>query len=266
MTVRPMDLPSEHIAAIEQAVAQTTLRVFVTDIGGQKTVVKRQEAARPSWRYAILRGFSRLLREPLLMPAHVPGGAAAQAIEVARLTRLYNAGVPVPALLHVTPKWIAMECVGAENLGDTLRRTSSVAEKRALWVQALEAILQTHQKNQNLSQVFIRNVMYDNGRVVFIDFEDDPEQSMGLANAQARDWLFFLFGSVWMLDMPLDEAVKLFWQYLKQDSVEVQQALLHSGKVVGWLRHLPSKRKPWGRDVIAAQNAGALLHALKKMA
>ncbi len=265
MSVENMTFSVDQIEQIEKQIAQTAARVFVMQVDGRQMVIKRQEAARPSWRYAILRGFSRLLREPLLMPAYVPGGAAAQAIEVLRLTRLANAGVPVPVLLHVTPEWFAMSLVGQENLGDILRRTLDIEKKRALWQQGLAAILETHQKGQNLSQVFIRNVMYHDGQIVFIDFEDDPEQSMGLANAQARDWLFFLFGSVWMLDMPLDEAVQLFWQYLQKDSSDVQKALLHSGKVVGWLRFLPSKRKPWGRDVIAAQNAGAVLHALRKL-
>ena len=265
MMIEHTVLSEEQVQLIEAKNAQTPARVYVTQVDGQTMVIKRQEAARPAWRYAILRGFSRVLREPLLMPAHVPGGSAAQAIELARLTRLADAGVPVPTVLHVASDWFAISYVGQENLGDILRRSDDVATKRALWMQGLEAILSTHQKGQNLSQVFIRNVMYHDGQIVFIDFEDDPEQSMGLANAQARDWLFFLFGSVWMLDLPTDEAVQLFWQYLQKDSTDVQKALLHSASVVGWLRHLPKKRKPWGRDVIAAQNAGALLHALKKI-
>jgi len=259
------ELSMEQITKIEQMISQTNQRVFVLQLDDSSIVVKRQEAARPSWRYAILRGFSRLLREPLLMPAYVPGGEKAQAIEVSRLKRLARAEVPVPALLHETTDWIAIEYAGSENLGDVLQRINDVDQKRAVWTQALQAILDTHKKNQNLSQVFIRNVMYNEGRVVFIDFEDDPEKSMGLARAQARDWLFFLFGSVWMLNISADEAFQLLSPFLKQESKEVQNALTHSGKVLGWLRFLPKKRKPWGRDVIAAQNAGAVLHALRKL-
>lgn len=258
-------LSVEQIIKIEQMISQTDQRVFVLRFDDSSIVIKRQEAARPSWRYAILRSFSRLLREPLLMPAYVPGGEKAQAIEVSRLKRLASAGVPVPTLLHEAQDWIAIEYAGSENLGDVLRRISDVDQKRAVWTQALQAILETHKKNQNLSQVFIRNVMYNENKVVFIDFEDDPEKSMGLAKAQARDWLFFLFGSVWMLNISTHESVQLLSPFLKQESEEVQNALIHSGKVLGWLRFLPKKRKPWGRDVIAAQSAGAVLHALTKL-
>lgn len=246
---------------IEQQFATQPARVFVTSIDGRKMIIKRQEIARPAWRYRILRACSRLFDEPLLMPAHVPGGAAAQTIEVARIKRLAAAGVPVPRLLHVTSEWFAIEYLGVSNLRDKMLHGEHVASH--YWEQALSAILDTHKKGQNLSQAFFRNLMYDKGQVFFIDFEDDPEQSMGLVNAQARDWLFFLFSSTWLVELADDAKADLLWRYIKQERPEVQASVVHLAKTTGWLRFLPKKRKPWGRDVMAAQAYAQLIVGLK---
>ena len=254
-------LSPSQISLIEQQFVTEHARVFVTHVGDQKVVIKRQEIARPAWRYRILRACSHLFGEPLLMPAHVPGGAAAQTIEVSRIKRLAAAGVPVPQLLHVSNNWFAIEYLGGNNLRDKMLHGEHPASY--YWEQALSAILDAHKKGQNLSQSFFRNLMYDKGQVFFIDFEDDPEKSMGLVNAQARDWLFFLFSSTWLVELKGDALVNLLWRYIKQEHPEVQAAVMHLATTTGWLRFLPKKRKPWGRDVMAAQAYAQLIVELK---
>ncbi len=254
-------LSPSQVNLIEQQFLTEHARVFVTRVDDHKMVIKRQEIARPAWRYRILRACSRLLGEPLLMPAHVPGGAAAQTIEVSRIKRLSIAGVSVPQLLHVSSEWFAIEYLGTNNLRDKMLHGEHPASY--YWEQALSAILDTHKKGQNLSQSFFRNLMYDKGQVFFIDFEDDPEQSMGLVNAQARDWLFFLFSSTWLVELADGAKADLLWRYIKQERPEVQASVVHLAKTTGWLRFLPKKRKPWGRDVMAAQAYAQLIVGLK---
>ena len=148
-------------------------------------------------------------------------------------------------------------------LNDWYERKTCEHPASYYWEQALSAILDTHKKGQNLSQSFFRNLMYDKGQVFFIDFEDDPEQSMGLVNAQARDWLFFLFSSTWLVELTDDAKADLLWRYIKQERPEVQASVVHLAKTTGWLRFLPKKRKPWGRDVMAAQAYAQLIVGLK---
>ena len=255
-------LSALQIQTIEAQFDVQQARVFIIDVDGQKMVIKRQEVARPAWRYRILRACARMFNEPLLMPAHVPGGAEAQAIEVSRLQRLAVAGVAVPKIFYIASHWFAIEYLGTSNLRDKMLHGENPPSH--YWEQAVSAILETHRKGQNLSQAFFRNLMYDKGQVFFIDFEDDPERSMGLAKAQARDWLFFLFSSTWLVGLTPNQLVDLFWRYLQNDHLEVREAVFHLVKTTGWLRFLPKKRHPWGRDVMAAQAYAQLIFNLNK--
>lgn len=256
-------LNQNQISMVESRLSQSEQRVIIMDVEGTQIVVKRQENARPAWRYTLLRGCAKIFREPLVMPAHVPGGAAAQEIEVSRIRALAAVGAPVPELLHVASDWIAISYLGSSSIRDLMHQSEKPPS--FYWSETFAAILDLHQRGQNSSQLFNRNAMYCDGRVVFIDFEDDPAQSLGLAHAQARDWLFFIFSSTWMLEINAQQAAQLLWSYLKQDSVAVQKAFLHTLKTMRWLRHLPKKRKPWGRDVMALHAFGQVLHELKKM-
>jgi hypothetical protein len=91
------------------------------------------------------------------------------------------------------------------------------------------------------------------------------EGRSGLVHAQARDWLFYVFSSMWLLDVTPSQAAAIMMTYLKQDDLAVQTTVKKSCGTLAWLRFLPSKRKPWGRDVVAAQGAGAILHELQKL-
>ena len=248
-----------QIDIIKQAIAQTERRVFVADVEGTKMIIKRHEPARGYHRYVLLKGVSKIFNLPALAPVPAPGGAAAQAIEIQRLATLRNAGVPVPELLHVEPDWIAISYEGQYSIGRTIEKGDKPS---VYWEQGLAAILDVHQKGQNLSQVFIRNAMWHDNRVVFIDFEDDPAASIGLANAQTRDWLFYLYSSAWMLEIPPADAAKIMFKYLHQDNADVQKIVFDSLGALKWLRHLPSQRKPWGRDIVALHRVGKVLHEM----
>ena len=252
-----------QVATIEQRLSQTEQRVIVTEIDGIKMVIKRQEKARPQSRYALLKFASKIFGQPVLAPAYAPGGAEAQKIEAARLTRLAAAGVPVPELLHVAPDWIAISYAGQYSIGRMIQKGELAPS--VYWQQGLAAISEVHQKGQNLSQVFVRNAVWNDDKITFIDFEDDPEASLGLANAQARDWLFYLFSSVWMLEISPTQAAKIMFEYLQKDPIEVQNVILNSMKGIAWLRHLPSKRKPWGRDVVALNGIGTILYEMQQL-
>ncbi len=52
-----------------------------------------------------------------------------------------------------------------------------------------------HARGQYLSQAFTRNCIGIGERVAVFDVEDDPLQVMSLAQAQARDWLAYLYTS-----------------------------------------------------------------------
>ena len=116
-----------------------------------------------------------------------------------------------------------------------------------------------HARGQYLSQASARNLMVTPGGIAAIDFEDDPREVLPLAAAQVRDWLLYLQSTVWLLPQSQDELLPL-WERLAPTGADAA-AMLESVERMAWMRHLPRKRKPWGRDIVSAQAAASLLHA-----
>ena len=65
--------------------------------------------------------------------------------------------------------------------------------------------------------------------------------------------------------MDRQESAQLFVDYLLQDDVAVQREVKRAASAFSWLRILPKKRKPWGRDVVSVQAAAQVLHIVVKL-
>ena len=253
---------TEQLEAINAQLALTSNRTAVFSVDDLAIVVKRQEPPRQYCGYQILNILANVLGQPVVRGVPAPGGSVAQAIEVARLHTLAAAGVSVPKVLHVTSQWFAMSFLGKTSIDELLRHEP---EKNLIyWESGLQAILQLHRLDQNASQCFARNMIWHEGNVSFIDFEDDPIKSMPLASAQARDWLLYLHSSAYILNMDAHQIAQRFLRYLRQDEKDVQEEVMRVTRSFGWLCILPSKRKPWGRDVVAVQAAAEVLHLADK--
>ncbi len=245
---------------IESELLPHSGRILIQEAAGEILVIKRQEAARPQFGYTLLNALAKIFKQPLLCAVPAPGGAAAQAIEIQRLTTLGKAGVPVPEVRHIAQDWFAMTSAGTHSLDELVRDPRH--DHIATWRMGLAAILQVHQCGQNLSQAFARNIMWQAGQIQFIDFEDDPIKTLPLAYAQCRDWLLYLHSMAYQLNVDAATLAEIWQSYLAQDSSQVQDLIVNCSQQLAWLRHLPKQRKPWGRDIISLQGAGRVLHAL----
>jgi tRNA A-37 threonylcarbamoyl transferase component Bud32 len=254
---------SSQVSNIDAQLARSDARTQVLQLDDRKIVVKQPEAPLKHWGYPVLNALSQLLGQPMLRAVPAPGGRAAQGIEVARLRGLASAGVSVPEVLHVTERWFALSYLGARSVDQLLRHDAQNGQR--YWEDALQAIRELHRLGQTASQCFARNMMWHEGKVSFIDFEDDPTSVMPLASAQARDWLLFLHSTAFTLNFAGNEQyANLFLNYLRQDDAKVRQQVEKAARTFGWLRFLPSQRKPWGRDVMSAQRAADILHLLSR--
>ena len=75
--------------------------------------------------------------------------------------------------------------------GDLSTNLGAMGHPNAAHVQA--AIAAVHARGAYLSQAFARNLMHcPDGVIGFIDFEDDPGETLSIAECQARDWLSYL--------------------------------------------------------------------------
>jgi hypothetical protein len=254
---------AQQLQQLESTFSQPHGRVQIIELDGATVVIKHQEAPRAAVGYQVLNVLAKLFQQPLLCAIPAPGGEQAQLIEQARLSTLKQAGVPVPELLHITPTWFAMSSAGTHSIDQLIN--DATRPQLEIWELALAAILDVHRKGQNLSQAFARNIMWQDGRIQFIDFEDDPVKTLPLAYAQSRDWLLYILSTAYQMQIDPATLAARWQHYLAQDSAEVQAMIARSAAQLAWLRHLPAKRKPWGRDVVSMQGAGCVLHELKRL-
>lgn len=228
---------------------------FETEDG--PVIVKAQRPARPAIAAFALELLAGIARSPEIKPVPAPGGPEGQAIELRRLVGLREAGVRVPAVVHVDAEFFVMERFAGKSLAERL--DARPQDAMALWEQGLRFLQDVHARGQCLSQASARNLIVTPTGLAAIDFEDDPLQVLTLAEAQVRDWLLYLQSTVWMLPQGHAELLAT-WERVAPAGADAA-GMLASVRRMGWMRHLPSKRKPWGRDIVSAQAAAALLHA-----
>lgn len=234
---------------------QARMEAFETEDG--PVIVKATRPVRPAIAAWALKALSALARSPELKPVPAPGGADGQAIEVRRLTGLRQAGVRVPSVVHVDTEFFVMERFAGRSLAERL--DARPPDARALWEQGLRFLQDVHARGQCLSQASARNLIVTPEGMAAIDFEDDPLAVLTLQEAQVRDWLLYLQSTVWLLPQGHDELVAA-WERAAPAGADAAP-MLAAVRRMAWMRHLPDKRKPWGRDIVSAQAAAALLHA-----
>lgn len=230
--------------------------------------VKRSVAARPRWHFWVLGLFASAVRLPALAPVPNPGGEHAVRTEARRLRELAARGLRVPPVLAELPDGFLMEHLGrpgkptpslAEEMNEnTAGRPDKVLD---LFIQGLQATARVHAVGTCLSQGFARNlVRCPDGVIGYVDFEDDPQAGMPLAQCQLRDILCYVHSSaVYLLEAGRLDAARAPWQaWLSQRTPAVQALVADSARRMRWLRRLPEDRR-WGRDLQRARAAWALL-------
>lgn len=231
------------------------------DTSEGSVLVKGQRPPRGPWRYRVLNGVARVVGLPMLRAAPAPGGALGQRIEVERLRGLAAAGVRVPAVLHVADDFFVQRFLAGPMLFALLRDGGAPA--MLWWQRGLRMLVDLHVRQQYLSQGFTRNIIAVGDQLAMIDFEDDPLQVMPLAQAQARDWLAYLYTSAMTPPGSADDMASPLHQALAEESLAVQQAL-HSA-ATRLARVLPRRRREalrgWRRYLSMMQLTVSLLTA-----
>jgi hypothetical protein len=255
-------LSIESIAQIEATPADQgwrANRVQIFNLSEGKVIVKGQRAVRPPWRHLVLTGLSRLIRLPCARAVPVHGGERSQAIELQRIKALADSACKVPPVLHVGKDYFVMPYLGQHNGSAAITQPDTRLALLA-WQQAMQYFVDVHAKGQYLSQAFARNLLQTADGFVAIDFEDDPLEVMSLAHAQVRDCLLLLFSSVWFINASDDVKDEMIYTMLNAESPAVRAGVLHAAKRLSVFRHLPKKRRPWGKDVVQLQAGAAAMY------
>ena len=179
-----------------------------------------------------------------------------QTVEVARLRALHAAGVAVPEVLHVAPDYFVMTHLPGRSLIDTIESGPAAVE---WWQRGLRSLLDVHRKSQYLSQAFARNFVVVGDSLAMIDFEDDPGRDLSLEQAQARDWLAYLHSTAWRLPVEPRQRAAIVQRWLAEERPQVRALVEAAGRKLAWMRHLPSSRRPFGREVVGLQALAAFV-------
>jgi tRNA A-37 threonylcarbamoyl transferase component Bud32 len=243
------------LASIQALLDQKAARSFLFQGSRDRYFVKRNRPTKTPTVPFLVKGFLGFFGLGYLAPSLNYGGKDSFQYEIDTLRRFKDLGISVPRLMFRGDNYIVLEALDGENvdilMGDGRNRLS-------VWVAAASEIMSLHQHKLCLSQGFARNIMLVDGRVFFIDFEENPLENMDLAKAQARDWIYFLLSSTWQFDSM--DQVLLHWRSLiAVESPSVRNHLTQIAQRMNWLRFLPKKRKPWGRDIMQLQAIGRFL-------
>lgn len=256
----PRQLLPDDLQRIRASQGWRRDRVEVLETSAGPVVVKGHRAPRSVTPRRLFNWAMQLAGLSTLKIPLRDGGPLAQQVEVRRLIQLQAAGVRVPTLMHVEPEFFVQEYLTGPDLSRELSHSKDADGKLALWQQGLAAVLAVHRRGENLSQAFARNFIVTPQGIAAIDHEEDPLEVVSLAQAQARDWLFYLHSTLWLLPEQRAEMLSIWERIALADSQPVANLMQKLARRLAPLRHLPSQRKPWGRDIVSAQAAASFLY------
>lgn len=164
-------------------------------VAGEQAWLKRYPAGRRRLRLGALDATARRLGLDALRPPPHHGGDLASSLERRRIGQLAALGVHVPEVIGEGRGALLLSDMGP-TLSSRLRENAGDPERTDAMVSAaIAAITDAHRQGAYLGQPWPRNMTYQDGKVGFLDFEEDPLDVMPLEQAQARDWLLFAHGT-----------------------------------------------------------------------
>jgi hypothetical protein len=258
--------PGDYAEFLRTMLPKQAATVASHRLGSERVWIKKSGVRHAAWRYRLLGLVAKALRLDVLKPVPNPGGEAAIAIEARRLRELGAAGLRVPAVLAQQPEGLLLADLGESRATVVLQErldhaaATGPAALLAVWREGLDAIAAVHARHAYLSQAFDRNlVQCPDGVIGYIDFEDDPGATLGLAECQVRDWLSYLHSTAMLVRAASPQAAGAHWHAVQADASDaVRERIAHAARRMRWLRHLPAGRR-WGRDTQRVRASARLL-------
>ncbi|MFT3805334.1 hypothetical protein [Arenimonas sp.] len=209
-------------------------RVKRIDTAGVRAWRKRYEYEPRRWRLALLRRFVDLLGiESLRPPAMLPP-AQARATEKAMIQRLQGLGCLVPQILAEDEEAIVISDLGA-TLASACKRESDAQARANLVASGFDALADLHAQGGWLNQAFARNLTVSDGRIGFIDLDQDPTTVMSLEAAQARDLLLYAYSTARFFESDLRAYSVLVSQPLAREPQIARQQFEDALRRLSWL-------------------------------
>jgi tRNA A-37 threonylcarbamoyl transferase component Bud32 len=205
-------------------------RVIKANYNGKTIWIKQNtNPKRKIWHH-----LQSLLTALIPLPVFRPTVSNADALqqEAQRLRLFKEKNIPVPDVLYSTDRVFALSDAGTP-LRDILSSMTDPADRQLLLEKTMLALVHLHQAGLCHGRPLPKDMLWQDGEIIFIDLEENPLSVMSLAQAQARDVWLFLNGCVRYLKTNPDALERLYALYAGQ----ISSATLHELKImVRWLR------------------------------
>ncbi|NVK22640.1 MAG: hypothetical protein HWD86_08985 [Kangiellaceae bacterium] len=223
--------------------------------------LKRAEEENRRLSYIFLNTISKITDIPIIQAIPKAEKSKVLALEIERIESFSKHNVKVPQIVAHSQDYIVLTDLG-RTMSSLLKDKSlqTIDFKREILQKAIAALLDIHQKKLYLSQAVVRNICINKElEVGFIDFEDDPNQSLLLEQTQARDILLFTTSSARFYISDRDYYKQAIKDLLAQYPDTMVTEISKFASKFNWVRKLPFKDK-LGSDYQKMQLAVAALN------
>lgn len=180
-------------AAVEAALTQKGgKRTFRLEVGGATYWVKQPETVRVSVWHTLMGVVSRVLDNNFFRPTLATDPKASLAYEGKRLRELREHGINVPRVIVQEDGYLVLEDAGISLSSLLKRKTLTFDEKQALLVHLSHALAELHNRGFYHSRPALRDFTYKEGKIYFMDFEENPEENLTTQEAIVRDGFLYL--------------------------------------------------------------------------
>ncbi|MGQ0287443.1 RIO1 family regulatory kinase/ATPase domain-containing protein [Pasteurellaceae bacterium 22721_9_1] len=113
--------------------------------------------------------------------------------EVERLTELQQQNAPIPHIYVLSRHLVVMEDCGPPVSHWLSQSAVDFGQKQQILTDSANALIQLHEQNIIHGRPYLKDILWKNGQVRFIDFEVKPS-SQNLRWNKIRDTILFLYG------------------------------------------------------------------------
>lgn len=235
-------------------------RAMSIDVDGKRLWVKQGVVTSPSsWQKFQKALFYFMPQSIFRATATYKDGATIQS-EVVRLRLFKEKGIHVPDVLAADEKLFVLNDVGI-NLETHLRGLLDTGAQVDVLKIAAAALGHLHQQGLVQGRGFIRDFMWQDGVIYFIDLEEDTAAEMPLDKAQAREVWLFMGNVVRFTKTDAQSFIDVFHAYQQTGPVASTAALKKFVRTLKPLRMIAEKLvAPFaGKDVKRSVIANKIL-------
>lgn len=167
-------------------------RTFSFEFEGKKLWIKQPELGEANIWHSILTFLSRFIDNHFLKPTVVTDPVASLEYEAKKLTLLKEHDISVPTLRLATKKYIVLEDAGRPLSSLLNDNEISLDTKMAICKQLGYELALMHNRGFYHSRPALRDITYQEGKIYFMDFEENLEETLSDEEAILRDGFIFV--------------------------------------------------------------------------